>query len=115
MSLPRFCKICRLILHYPDLKREDYDEAQDFFKGIGYCPEKHYEIHLKEKDDSVTIIREKLCYNEYTIVLSHNEGIFYLSKEDILVYARPVTEIQDINFRDKEYMLYKLDTLVNFS
>lgn len=115
MSLPRFCKICRLLIHYPDLKREDYNETQDFFKGIGYCPDKHYEIHLKEKDDSVTIIQEKLRYNEYMIMLSHNEGFFYLYKEDRLVYVRPVTEIQNINFRDKEYVMNKLDTLVNFS
>jgi len=84
MSLPRYCKICRLLIHYPDLQKSDYDEKRRLFVGTGWCPSKHYELIVHEGDEYTEIRTEKIYYDEYRITLSHHEGIFYVHKDDEL-------------------------------
>ncbi len=115
MTLPRHCKVCRLILHYPDLEKDDYNEHEGFFVGKGYCPNKHYEINVREYEDSTETMLEKIFYQEYIVQLSHREGIFYLHKDGNLVLVRALSEFKDWNYKDIDYVINKLDTLVNFS
>lgn len=113
MTLPRFCKICRLILNYPDLKKDDYDNQLKL--GRGYCPSKHYEIALNEYEDRNEVLYERFSYQDYAIQISYNDGTVYLHKDSRLVLQRPIAEFENWNYRDVNYILNKLDTLVNFS
>lgn len=117
MSLPRFCKICRLILNYPDLNRSDYAADIAAFVGKGFCPDKHYEITLHEyEDDRVEVQYEKLSYNEYMIEFDYiRDKWVEIYKDNIIVLVTTLESWKDTNFRDKDYVMYKLDTLINFS
>ena len=116
MSLPRFCKICRLILHYPDLNRSDWDNEIKAFKGKGFCPDKHYEITLHEYDDRVEVQYEKLYYNEYMVEIDyHHDKWIEIYKEGRVALVTTLESWEGVNFRDKDAVLYKLDTLINFS
>jgi hypothetical protein len=116
MSLPRFCKICRLILNYPDLERSDWDEELKAFKGTGFCPDNHYEIELYERDDDVTIHMEKLRYNEYEVQIDYtNDKWIEIYKDHRVALVTTIESWKDVNYRDREAVIYKLDTLINFS
>lgn len=122
MTLPRFCKICRLIIHYPDLEKDDWDEDMKRFEGKGYCPDGHYEVNLHEYEDRTEIWSEILRYNEYEILIDYNSTAYWIEiyKDSKTGGGEPaiVTTIEswkDVNYRDKDAVLYKLDTLINFS
>jgi hypothetical protein len=112
MTLPRFCKICRLIMHYPDLKNQDHIDRDILFIGTGFCPNKHYEVTIHEYKDRTDVISEILLYQEYIVKLSHFEGFFYLYKDEKLVLIRGLSEFLEWIYKDS--VLEKLDTLVNF-
>lgn len=107
------CKICRLILNFPN-----YDKEKLMFKGTGFCPQKHYEALVQyavhEDFNDLSILFEKFFYNEYTITLSHHENISTLYKDNNIVNTVPgILELG--NYRDINYIINKLDTMVNFS
>lgn len=116
MTLPRFCKICRLILHYPDLTKEDYDEDSKSFNGKGYCPAKHYEISLRETDEETKIIEEKFQYNEYMLIMDYEiDNWAEIWKDGRIALVTTMESVSNINYMNVEYIVNKLDTLVNFS
>ncbi len=109
MSLPRHCKICRLILNYPT-----YDPADDAFVGMGHCPSQHYTITLtKDEDDLLEDVIEKFIFADFTLVIIHDDNIMNLYKNGYFVTS--IKGIQNYNFRNPEDVISKLDTLVNFS
>jgi len=110
MTLPRHCKICRLILNYPE-----YNPEKESFTGKGYCPDKHYETLVYFKEPLLEIRNEIIIYDEYLILLSHHEGITYIYKDHVMVRAEHISILRDLDFRNKNYVINRLDTLVNFS
>lgn len=112
MTLPRYCKICRLMLHYPSLVDKDYDT----FNGNGHCPENHYKVLVHDSQEESKVLEETLHYNEYVIFIDyHNEKHIEIFKESKIVLETTLESFENVNFRDKDYVINKLDTLVNFS
>jgi len=126
MKLPRQCKICNLLLHYPD-----YNSDNIKFFGKGYCPQMskiiggaHYEIMVNtyenETSDHCEVLSEKFIYEELLIQLAHHEKVFYFYKDGRKVECPELLydEVKELVYKyckNKDHMLDKLDTLVNFS
>lgn len=109
--LPRYCKICRLMLHYPSLVDRDYDT----FNGNGYCPEHHYKILVHDSVEETRLLEETLTYNEYVLFIDYNEKWIEIFKDSKIVLITTLESFENVNFRDSDYVINKLDTLVNFS
>ena len=109
-----FCKACRLSINFPDFNSEEKS-----YKGRGFCACGKYWIDSLIEDDEYSdigklrIINEEFIYDEYKLIVSYEDNLTSLFKDDVQVIT--IKAALDFNFRNKAEMLNKLDTFVNFS
>ena len=109
--LPRYCKICRLLLHYPTLDDKEYDT----FNGTGFCPDKHYEVLVHDDNEGLKMLEEKMYYNEYMLLLNYIDNLVEIYKDNRSSITITMDCFEKVNYKDKNYVINKLDTLLNFS